>query len=78
MAKLKRIDLEPFPRGKCQRPSSKDRRIRGRRSYLVKIAGAWYAGKFSKQWYGWCFNGWHAPYSLSDIKGPIYEIVEMK
>jgi len=27
-------------------------------SYLAKIGGRWYAGGFSMQWYGWCFDGW--------------------
>ena len=27
-------------------------------SYLAKIGGGWYAGTFSMQWYGWCFDGW--------------------
>jgi hypothetical protein len=27
-------------------------------SYLCKIWGHWYAGRFSKQWYGWNFDNW--------------------
>ncbi len=33
-----------------------DVRINYRSSYLAKIGGSWFAGKFSKQWYGWNFN----------------------
>ncbi len=33
-----------------------DKRINLRTSYLAKINGYWYAGKFSKQRYGWNFD----------------------
>lgn len=29
------------------------------KSYLAKIGGAYFAGKFSNQWYGLNFDGWH-------------------
>ena len=32
--------------------------IRGDREYLAKISGHYYAGRFSRQHYGWCFNNW--------------------
>ena len=32
--------------------------ITAARYYLAKIDGAFYAGRFSKQWYGWSFDGW--------------------
>ncbi len=35
----------------------KDKRLSSRKSYLVKIDGRWFAGKFEKEWYGWNFFG---------------------
>lgn len=26
--------------------------------YLAKIDGEYFAGRFSRQWYGWSFDGW--------------------
>jgi hypothetical protein len=33
-------------------------KIDGRSSYLCLIDGNFYAGKFSKVWFGWHFDGW--------------------
>jgi hypothetical protein len=75
--KLKPIPLEPFPEGKRQRKSSEDDRISKEKSYLVKIGKNWYAGRFSKQWYGWNFDNWGTSgIQLDCIEGPIYEINE--
>lgn len=32
--------------------------INARSRYLARIDDKWYAGGFSKQWYGYSFNGW--------------------
>lgn len=77
MIKLKEIPLGPMPEGRVQRPSSEDDRIRLAKSYLVKIYGSWYAGTFSKQWYGWSFSNWgNAGCQLNSISGPLFEIIE--
>ena len=74
---LKKIELTPFPANRLQRPSSQDSRISAKKTYLVKIYGQWYTGQFSKQHYGWSFNGWgNAGLQLNSIEGPLYEIIE--
>lgn len=53
--KLKLIDLT---RGE----GSNHPDITGRKTYLALISGEFHAGKFSKQWFGWNFDGWsHNP-----------------
>ena len=37
--------------------SSESSRIHPRKRYRVKIDGQWYEGQFSKQWFGWRFDG---------------------
>lgn len=32
--------------------------ISSRKRYLCLIGGRYYAGEFTKQWYGWNFEGW--------------------
>ena len=29
------------------------------KTYLCKIYGKWFFGTFSRQWFGWSFNGWY-------------------
>lgn len=77
MVTLKEIKLKPFSKYKRQRKSSRDSRISSKKSYLVKIYGRWYAGTFSKQWYGWSFNNWgFSGIQLDSIDGPLYLIEE--
>lgn len=38
--------------------------ISTRRQYLAKIDGCYFAGQFSKQWYGWNFDGWYSGLQL--------------
>ncbi len=74
---LKLIPLEPFAKGRVQRESSEDDRFNEDSQYLVNIDGWWYAGQFSKVWYGWSFDNWGASgLQLNSIEGPIYEIIE--
>ncbi len=47
-AKLKRIKVTG---------SSESSLINPRKRYRVKISGQWYEGTFSKQWFGWQFDG---------------------
>ena len=51
-----------------------------KKSYLVKYGGEWYAGTFTKQWYGWNFNGVFDAGCQMDYPGwqAIYEIVQRK
>ncbi len=66
--KLKRINLKKRYSKKGfvneANPGNQHPDIRHGVSYLVKIHGSLYTGSFGKQWYGWCFNGWHAPMQL--------------
>lgn len=76
MPKLKKLDLT---KGK----DSNHPDIRTDTDYLCKIGERWYAGEFSKQWFGWSFDGWlGTPYQYdqpgtnsSDWK-EIWEIIE--
>ena len=55
-------------------------------SYLAKIEGHWYTGKFYAQWYGWVFDaGFLSPqvsYHVNGYSDPewekLYEIIEGK
>ncbi len=77
MPNLIQIDISKANRHEC---SSIDLE----KSYIVKIDGQWYAGKFCRQWYGLNFN--YAPNSVGiqfDAPGynsssweEVYEIVE--
>ena len=59
--KLVKIDLTKGDLDKCEHPD-----IKKHQYYLAKIDGNWYADTFSKQWYGWNFNGvYSAGYQLS-------------
>ena len=49
--KFKEVDLS-----KCKESNHPD--IRSNRKYLVKIAGQYFLGYFSRQWYGWNFDDW--------------------
>jgi hypothetical protein len=47
-ARLKRIKVTG---------SSESSLINSRKRYRVKISGQWHEGTFSKQWFGWQFDG---------------------
>jgi hypothetical protein len=49
--KLKRIDLT-----KGEGHNHPD--IKTGKVYLARIGSTYHCGKFSKQWYGWNFDGW--------------------
>lgn len=56
--KLKQIDLRkccevPDGSGESGHPD-----IREGKRYLARIGGDWFAGQFTKEWYGWSFDGW--------------------
>ena len=70
---LKEIDLSKSER--CNHPDIKEKRY-----YLARINDKWYAGTFTKQWYGWNFDAvYDAGYQL-DYGGlqELYEIAGRK
>jgi hypothetical protein len=53
-----------------------------RKQYLALIKGKYFAGYFSRQWYGWNFDGWHGcgmqldrPGTNSSLWEGLWEIV---
>lgn len=55
MPKLKKIDLSKSYK-KAEKTFCPG--INSRSDFLAKINNQWFAGKFSKEWYGWNFDGW--------------------
>lgn len=55
--------------------SSESGRIDSRKRYRVKIDGAWYEGSFSKQWFGWRFDGYGSSGIQLNLCDAVYEIV---
>ena len=49
--------------------------IHPRRRYRVKIDGEWFEGSFSRQWFGWQFDGYRNGIQLNLID-EVFEIVE--
>ncbi|HVR86276.1 MAG TPA: hypothetical protein VMU54_18280 [Planctomycetota bacterium] len=54
--------------------SSESAQITSRKRYRVKIDGQWYEGQFSKQWFGWRFDGIGEGVQLNLID-EVYEIL---
>lgn len=54
--------------------SSASAEISARKSYRVKIDGQWYEGFFSKQWFGWQFDGYQSGIQLN-LVDEVYEIL---
>ncbi len=54
--------------------SSQSGDIHARRQYRVKIDGEWYEGQFSRQWFGWQFDGYKNGIQLNLID-EVFEIV---
>ena len=71
--RLEEIDLSK--RVDCHHPEVKEDR-----SYLAKIYGSWYAGKFSRQWYGFNFDAVYDAGIQLNSEGwqKLYLIVEHK
>lgn len=53
--------------------SSECAHISSRKRYRVKIEGQWHQGQFSKQWFGWQFDGVTPGLQLNLID-EVYEI----
>ena len=61
--------LKKIPTGE----TSESGHISPRKQYRVKIDGSWYEGRFSKQWFGWQFDGYRTGIQLNLID-EVYEI----
>ena len=57
MAKKKPPVLVPVDLMRGEESNHPD--INTRSQYLAKIDGQYFAGQFSKVWFGWNFDGWH-------------------
>jgi hypothetical protein len=55
--------------------SSESSHIDSRKRYRVKIEGRWYEGSFSKQWFGWRFDGFGNSGLQLNLIDAVYEIV---
>lgn len=55
--------------------SSESSHIDSRKRYRVKIEGRWYEGSFSKQWFGWRFDGYGTSGIQLNLVDQVYEIV---
>ena len=53
--------------------SSECNQISPRKRYRVKVEGTWHEGQFSKQWFGWRFDGVEPGIQLNLID-EVYEI----
>jgi hypothetical protein len=65
--------LKPIP----VRGSSESGAIHAGRRYRVKIDGGWYEGQFSRQWFGWQFDGFRNGIQLN-LVDEVFEIVESR
>ncbi len=55
--------------------SSESSHIDSRKRYRVKIEGSWYEGSFSKQWFGWRFDGYGSTGIQLNLVDQVFEIV---
>lgn len=55
--------------------SSESTQIDSRKRYRVRIEGKWYVGNFSKQWFGWRFEGYGNSGMQLNLIEEVYEIV---
>lgn len=55
--------------------SSESSHIDSRKRYRVRIEGRWYEGSFSKQWFGWSFDGTGSSGVQLNLIDEVYEIV---
>ena len=57
--------------------SSESSHIDSRKKYRVKIEGKWYEGSFTKQWFGWQFEGYGNSGMQLNMIDQVYEIVRI-
>ena len=55
--------------------SSENSNIDSRKKYRVRIEGKWYEGSFSKQWFGWRFEGYGSSGLQLNLIDQVYEIL---
>lgn len=55
--------------------SSESSHIDSRKRYRVKIEGRFYEGSFSKQWFGWRFDGYGSSGIQLNLVDQVFEIV---
>lgn len=55
--------------------SSESGHIDSRKQYRVKIDGYWFEGYFSKQWFGWKFEGYGTSGLQLNLIDEVYEIL---
>ena len=55
--------------------SSQSSEIHSMKRYRVRIDGRWYEGSFSKQWFGWNFDGYGASGIQLNLIDEVFEIV---
>jgi hypothetical protein len=55
--------------------SSESSHIDSRKRYRVKIEGRWYEGSFTKQWFGWRFEGYGSSGIQLNLIDAVYEIL---
>jgi hypothetical protein len=56
--------------------SSESSHIHPRKRYRVRIDSTWYEGNFSKQWFGWRFDGCGEPGVQLNMVDQVFEIQE--
>ncbi|HXX93130.1 MAG TPA: hypothetical protein VEN81_05820 [Planctomycetota bacterium] len=56
--------------------SSESSHIDSRKRYRVKIEGRWYEGSFSRQWFGWNFDGYGSSGLQLNLIDEVYELVK--
>lgn len=54
--------------------SSESCHIHARRIYRVRIARRWYEGAFTKQWFGWRFEGYGSAGMQLNLIEQVYEL----
>jgi hypothetical protein len=57
--------------------TSQSSEIQSRKRYRVKIEGEWFEGQFSRQWFGWQFDGYRNGIQLNLID-EVFEIESPK
>ncbi len=56
--------------------SSESAHIDSRKRYRVRIEKRWYEGSFTKQWFGWRFEGYGTSGMQLNLIDQVYEIVK--
>ena len=69
------LGMEPRLKKISVGSSSESSQIDSRKRYRVKIEEQWYEGSFSKQWFGWRFDGYGTTGLQLNLIDAVYEIV---